>query len=585
MSSRLQIGLVAAALVAMVGSLAPVEASAQAAGRYRVMVTNLSPQDARDNFGKDLAKELRKLINQLPTHMPVEEKEIKNAAKRFDMDMKELNCITSLQLATQIQAELVMCGTYTEDRDAKTVSLQGLQFAAPGGVSFAIEDKTWGEKEYDQAAMEIFSSFEGYVEQLRYATFCGQDYESKQFAEAEPRCRQAIEMNPEDSQTRYILARVLMELDRNEEAYGELQTVIEKDPLHEGALQTAGYVAATINRPDEARGYYNTYLQLNPGNANVRMTVAYDLATAGDAEGAMILIEEGFELDPENVDMRLMHAAFAVNAAAAAKQGYEPTDEAPLPPTAVEYYEKALESYGAAYEVNGAEMEASALRNMIVSNMELGRFDAAKTMAEAVLETHGEEASIWSTYAELLVRMQDTDGAVAALDRVAELQPDYPNLRARQGRMLIGIDGREEEAVEYLREAVASGEQTSDAMGNLIFATGHTKGSGAQPKNWGYAIRMFEIAKTFELSERTQGQVDFWHAYSLYNLALEQQKPGTLESARATLPRFQTALRLFQSPSVAGYASSQPSITLQQFLDASQTYIEIQEAIIQRGSR
>jgi hypothetical protein len=44
---------------------------------------------------------------------------------------------------------------------------------------------------------------------------------------------------------------------------------------------------------------------------------------------------------------------------------------------------------------------------------------------------------------------------------------------------------------------------------------------------------------------------------------------------------FQEARRLFQGAS--SYAASQPSINLQQFLDAVTQYVEIQEAIIKRG--
>jgi hypothetical protein len=62
---------------------------------------------------------------------------------------------------------------------------------------------------------------------------------------------------------------------------------------------------------------------------------------------------------------------------------------------------------------------------------------------------------------------------------------------------------------------------------------------------------------------------------------VKEQEPQTLQTAQATLPKFQQALRLF---GLAGeYAASQPSITLEQFQNNTNTYIEIQEAIIKRG--
>ena len=582
MTSRLRFGVLGATALALVATpLLPQEASAQAASRFRVMVTNLMPAEgADDDFGKDLAKELRKLINELPTHQPVEEKEIKDEAKRFDMDMEDLNCIRSLQLASQIDAELVMCGTYTQDRDAKTVSLSGVQFAAPGGATFAIDDKVWGEKEHKEAAQEIFNAFGTYVDQLRVAQFCGDYFNSKSWDSAVEQCTRAIEMNPEDSQVRYIYARTLMELDRNEEAYEEVKQVIELDQLHEDALQTAGFLAITLDRRDEGRQFYNTYLQLNPGNAGVRMQIAYDMAQAGDPGGAMILIEEGLDIEADNVDLLTMHAGFAMAAAGDAREGM-PQDE-PLPDEARELYEKAMGSYDAVYAVKGSEMDGAQLRNMIAVRNDLNQVDEAVAMAERALETHDSEAAIWSAYADVLKKSERVDDAISALDRVRELDAEYPNVAVRQGNWLLEA-GRVDDALSYLRTAVQNSEQSPDVVARILLANGYA--NGVTPKNWPYAIRMIEMGKTFELSDGVAGELDFWHGFSLYNQGREAEQPQTLQSAQATLPQFQLAARLFALPRVAAYADTQPSIVLQQFRDATQQYIEIQEAIIQRGSR
>lgn len=580
MISRLRYGVVGAAIAALLASpLFPAEASAQAASRYRVMVTDLVPTgNANDDFGKDLAEELRDLINELPTHQPVDRDEIEDGADDFDLDMDELNCIRSLQLATQINAQLVMCGEYTEDKQAKTFSLSGVQFAAPGGATFAIEDKTWGERQYGEAAQEIFDAFGTYVDQLRVAQFCGEYYNSKTWDSAEEQCTRAIEMNPEDAQVRYIYSRVLMELDRNEEAYQEVQQVIELDQLHEDALMTAGFLATTLGRNDEGRDYYNTYLQLNPGNAGVRMNIAYEMAQAGDPEGAMILIEEGLDIEGDNTDLLLMHAGFATNAAASRKAEAGQTET--LPPEIAELYRKALGSYETAYEVQGAEMEANHLRNMVAGYMELGQLQEAVSMAERALQTHDQAAPLWSIYADVLKRAERLDDAIAALDAVRERDAAYPNIAARQGNWLLEAE-REEDALAYLQRAVENGEQTADAIARLLFATGHR--NGVTNRDWAYAIRLIEMGKTFDTSEAVAGELDFWHGYSLYNQGMEQQQPETVQAAQAALPKFQQAQTLFQLPRVSAYADTQPSINLQQFLDATAQYIEIQEAIIQRG--
>ncbi|MGI9626883.1 MAG: tetratricopeptide repeat protein [Longimicrobiales bacterium] len=586
MTRRLRFGVLGAATAALLAlTFAPTEAFAQSA-RFRVMVTNLSPADgANDDFGKDLAKELRKLINELPTHQPVDEDEIKDGAKDNGLKMEELNCIRSQQLASLINAELVMCGDYTEDKQAKTFSLAGVQFAAPGGPSFAIEDKTWGEKQPKEAALEIFQSFETYIDQLRVASFCGDYFESKQWEQAEEQCSRAMALNPSDPQVRYIYGHVLMEKEELAPAYEQMTGVIELDPLHEGALQTAGYLAIQLDMREEGRKHYDTYLQLNPGNAGVRMQIAYDMGQAGDAEGATLLIEDGLDLEGDNTDLLMMHARLAMSAAAQKRQEI-PDTEAGISPEATALYEKALGSYGGAYEIRGAEMEAADLRNMVAAYNELGQITEAMTLAEQAVQTHSEEAGLWSSYADVLKKSDRLDDAIVALDRVREIDPAYPNTAARQGNWLLEAE-REDEALAYLQTAVENGEQSADAMARLLFAAGHRKGIAppADQRDYSYAVRMIEMGKTFEISEGQAGELDFWHAYALYSHGIQQEEPQTLQSAQTTLPKFQTANRLFNLARVAGYAETQPSINIQQFRDATLQYMEIQEAIIARGSR
>lgn len=581
MRSWLRIGIVATgALVLLLGPLLPAPASAQVSERFRVMVTNLMPlNDANDDFGKDLAKELRDLINQFGTHQPIDEKEIRDAADRFDLDMEDLDCVRSQQLAGQINANVVFCGTYTEDKDADTFSLQGIQFAAPGGPSFMIEDKTWHKDDHEVAAQEIAGAFETYIDQLRAAQFCGDYYQSKDWEGAERTCTSALEMNPDNSQVRFVYANVLFQTERLEEAYRETLQVIEADPLHEGALQLAGYVAANLDRNDEAREHYSAYLALNPGDAIIRMQIAYDLAQAGDVEGAMLLTEEGLEIEPDNVELLLRHAAFATRAAQDITAGAEPGG--PLPLEAAELYRKAISSYEVVYGVQGDEMEVGHVLTMIAGYTELEQLQDAIDMAARALETHGDDASLWSRYADVLKRAERVEEAIAALNEVEARDPGFANVKARQGSWMLET-GQEDEALRFLQEAVEKGEQTADAMAILLLANAHSK--GVVPKDWGHALRVIGHAKSFEneVSEGTRGQLDFWHGFSLFNQALEQERPQTLETAQLTLPKFQQAARFFVLPRVAAYAEAN-AIGLQQFRDATQQYIEIQEAIIQRG--
>lgn len=583
MRSWLRIGTVGAGVLAMLGSpLLAERASAQATERLRVLVTRLEPiDDADKDFGRDLAEELRDLINQLPTHQPVDEDEVEDAAKRYDLEYEELNCIQALQLAGQIRASLVFCGAVTENEDERTFSLSNVQFAAPGGVSFGIEDKTWGRDDSELAAQDIARSFDDFVTQSRHATFCGEDFESQNWEGAMTNCTQALEMNPGDTRVRFVYANVLHGMERLEEAYAETERVMEEDPLHEAALQLAGYLAAQLGDDDTARQHYENYLQLNPGNAQVRMRVAYELAQAGDPEGAMLLIEGGLELESDNVDLLLQHAGFATAAAQELVAAAEPG--APLSIEAAGFYQKAQASFQAAYEVRGVEMEVAHLRQMIATFSQLEQIAEAVEITERILETHADEAQFWSDYANILRKADRVDEAIVALNEGVARDPDMANVKVRQGTWLVEL-GREEEALPYLEEAVENGERTGDEAARIFFAQGVNGGINANPPDLAYGLRLILLAKTFEgeLSEGQAAEIDFWHGYALYQQATEEETPQTLQTAQRTLPKFQQAARLFALPRVGAYAQ-QRDINVQQFRDATQQYIEIQEAIIQRG--
>ena len=208
MRSWLRIGILGAgALAVMLGPLWTVPASGQVAERRKVMVTNLVPRNgANDDFGKDLAKELRDLINDLGTHQAVEEKEIRNAAKKYDLDMDELDCIRSLQLSGQLRANIVFCGEYTEDKRAKTFTLTGIQFAHSSSAPLEIPDKTWPKDQEKAAAQEIAQLFGQFIERLRDAVNCGDYYNTGEWESAERNCKDVLAQAPDDSQVRLILA-------------------------------------------------------------------------------------------------------------------------------------------------------------------------------------------------------------------------------------------------------------------------------------------------------------------------------------------------------------------------------------------
>jgi len=569
----------AGALTLLFAILSPARASGQVSERFNVLVTNLVPLNgADDDFGKDLGKVLRRLIGDLATHRAVEEKDVRAVLKQHDLKMEDLNCAVSLQLATHGLARIVFCGSYTENRQDRTFSLTGVQFASPGSSPLRVPDKTWHRQEVDAAAQDIAASFEAYVTQLRNAQFCADFYTSRDYDSAERTCRMALRIAPDDPQVLLVLAQLLRQTDRLDEAYGEVRRVLELDPLNETALQLAGFLATSLGRDaEEARGYYDKFLQLKPGNVPVRLKIAYELAQAGDPEGAMLFVEEGLAIESDNTDLLEQHASFAIEAGRRLQEEGEP-----LSPEAAELFRKGSESYGRAYDANGSEMAVSHLYQMMAALVRLDHLDRALAVVGDILETHGQEARMWVIKGDILKKLDRLEEALTALDAAEERDPVYPNIRAKRGQWFLEA-GREEEALPVLKEAVDRGEQPADVIASMLFGAAVRKGIDVD--DWDYALKMIAMAKAFEpqLSEARRGQLDFYRAYALYSQAVAQQEPQNRQSAELTLPKFQEVARLLALPHVAGYGGEKQSGLFKQLTVNNQEYIKIQEAVLQIG--
>ena len=571
---RLTLSLVFTALV-----VGPATLIAQNQGRFNVLIPYFEPLGgADDDFGKDASEELRDLINTLVTHQPVEEDDIKDEAKRFDLKIEDLNCIRTRQLSAQMNSEVALCASYTENPDKSwTVNAE---FWAVDGESFVVSEITVGEKEEERAANHIFTEFDLYIQQIRAAAICGDYYASQQWDNALRNCDQALELNPNAIQTKFLRGNILNKQERFPEALEELDRVLGINGFHEEALQLAAYIATSEGQQDKGREYYGRYLELNPGNAAIRMRIAYEQAQAGDPVGAMDFIQVGLDVDAENVDLWEQYGGFAFKAANDAQQmaALSASEDAGITPEVQEYYRRAINAYEKVFEGKGAETPVGHMRSILAAYIQLEELDAAINFGRQALQTHGEEDVLWSFYGDALQRVGRLDEAIAALDRVRELNPAHPSASLRQGNWLIEA-GRIEDAVMVLKDAVASNPAQSEQAGRMVFNDAYQK--GYQQKEYVYAIAGMIMAKELPgLSEGMVSQLNFWHGFSIYQSAVVEQEPQTLGSAQSTLPKFRAAMELLGQ---SGDYPSTVNVNLTQVLENLTTYVEIQEAIILRG--
>ena len=193
---------------------------------------------------------------------------------------------------------------------------------------------------------------------------------------------------------------------------------------------------------------------------------------------------------------------------------------------------------------------------------------------------YGEDPALLSVYSTALQRMERIDDASRALDRIAAVDPEYPDLYARQAQLFIA-SGRRDDALPVMRQAVERGADPN-RMAQLLFADAYTKGLEGQNPNrdLDYGIAGMEMARSFDLGPEIQAQMDFWHGYGLYLKGVAVQEPNTLSSAQTSLALFERSLPLLRAG--ASYAPS-VGINPDQIIGNVDQYIEIQNAIIRRG--
>ena len=578
-TSRISTACLAALLAGTPTGVAAWDGTQQQLGRFRVLIPDLEALDDADrDFGEDVARELRALLSGMATHRAVERGDIEDELDALDLDMEDLDCLLTRQLASRMEAEVALCASYSE-RERDVFDVEAVFWDIAADESFGVSPTTGTDRDEETVARHIFGQFDRYTQHLRAVSNCESYAVSQQWEAALRLCDEALALNADAIGARYRRARILFEMERGSEALAELERVLARSPAHEAALELAGYVSATLGLREEGVGYYARYLQLSPGNAGVRMRVAYELAQAGDPAGAQELIREGLAADPENTDLWEQYGGYAFTIGESInREAAEIGDGGALAPDAIPYFRDAIDAYRRVYATRGAETPARHLVSIVVAHVRLGEYPLAVSIGSEAIEIHPQEAGLWSIYGDALRRSGRLDAALDALQRVSELDPGYPNLGLRRGSWLLEA-GRIMEAVEALRSVAATEPARADEAARLVLADAHA--NGVRQDEYEYATRWIVVAKSFaNVTEPTLHQLNFWHAYSVLQTAVAEQEPRTLETARSTLPKFQEVLALLDD---VGEYPATVSVSLQNMRSNVDVYIEIQEAIIRRG--
>jgi len=569
--------LVATGFVAVqpVGAQDPAPAQPNAS-RYRVLVPSLERKgEVRADFGKKVAEIVAKSIEKLPTHIPVESKEVKESLRKFKLKEEELDCIKSRQLAVQINAELVMCGQYEPAGSGYSVAAQFI--SAKTGETFEVS--SFQASDPAQAASHIYGSFENYVKQISLAAFCADYLASQQWPNALENCNQALAINP-NSQVALMgkgmaLYRMGMAADQSAvtdsakltESLGVYKKVLEINPVNQDAMRQAGVIAARLGQAEASRQYFRQYMELNPGDVGVRLAIASEASKNGDPEGALRIIEEGLKNDSTSVDLMTYAGHFAIQAAQKAAE----KDRAPFFTTAARYYTKVFEKQDTA-------TDAGILQNLVLAQVQLGNNDEAVNVGRRAVTARPKDAAVWVAYSTALQAAKRTNEALAALDTASAIDPKLPRLAVRRATALLSA-GRLEDAKGAFREAIANGADANEAA-QAVFVEGFEK---YRANSFDSALDYFALARDLATDAKTRGQTNFWTGMIHYQRGIAVAKPQTAKAARSALPMFQRALEYFQGGGVDTYASSTRGVNLSQTISAVRQYIDIQNTIIKQN--
>ena len=571
--------LLQAAGLALATVLVGSSAAMAQSDRARVLVVPLVAQPgAPPSFGEKIAKQVQNELKEFPTLTSVEEGEVKSALKQYKLDKDELSLIQWRQLASRLDASLIMYGTLRPAGGAKTYNVDVAFVDTRTGDSLPVPQFTVagdGRDEVKEASGQIVQALGSQVDFRRAVIFCQEYLAATQYDDAERNCAQALEINPTSIQALYLTGRVMIGREDWERACEYLRQVVERSPSNTEALQALAFCEVKRGNTEVAMAHYREFLNFNPGAEDVRLTVAYNLGQAEAYGEAIALLQEGIAEDSTSValvkylgDMALKKATASEDSGTETGSDGAVVDEAAAR-VAVDAYERLL-------VLVGDSIEVGTLKNTIAAYMAIDEIEAAIDFSDRALQQVPDSASLWSVRADALARADRFAEAVEAMDMVISLDPAYPNARLRRGMFKLR-EGDEAGAVSDFREAIAAGSDPNQ-IANQLLARGYQ--DYFQKGQYSGAIDLFTTGLEFATSTDMNRQLNFFvgAAHFQRGVALDESNSSEgCSSAQRALDSFQRVVPYMEQ------AGSYQSANKAQIVESTDVYIYRQQQIIRKA--
>ena len=576
--SRVSLSVAAVlALTVFAGPVRAQDAGSGSGGRARVLVAPLKTGPGINNsFGKKVSDEVRDGLEDFPTLVAVDKKQVDSELKRLKLDKDELGPIQWRQLASRMNAQVIMYGTVEPTSVGNAVNVAFID--AKTGDELSVPEFTVagdGNDQVRETASTIVTAFGEHVKYQQSVLYC-QDYlNASQYEDALRNCNEALTLNPSSLHAMYLRGRIYMGQEDWSSARTDLAVVVDENPAETLALQSLAYTEAQLGNTERATELYREYLNFSPDDADVRLKVAFDLAQAGGHEEAILLLEEGIARDSTNAELWEFLGTVSLNFGTASDDG---GSEASI--ANEDAVRKAVMAYEKTLELKGDDIDPEILTNVIAAYLELGDYESALAFNDRALEIKGEDASLWSQRADIYNRMDDYPEAIAAIDRVLELDPTYANALLRRGMYKLQM-GNPDAAIADFRLAVDEQGTDPNVVAGQMLARGHR--DYFQKGDYGQAIAMFETGTEFATDAEILEQLFFFTAYGYFQegVLIDQANEAAEDCApaRRALSRFQQVM-----PNLNRAGSVQPNAQ-QQLTESTDVYLYRQEQIIRKACK
>jgi Flp pilus assembly protein TadD len=227
--------------------------------------------------------------------------------------------------------------------------------------------------------------------------------EKRQFAEAVPAWRKAVELNPEDARAHNNLGAVLEETAKPEEALAEYRRSLELNDQSAQAHNNLGSILAQQGKLDDALAQFQKAVELNPDNGRAHSNLGGALSEKGRTAEALQHLRQGVALEPKFADGQNNLGAALALAGELDEAAQHMATAVELAPQSVEYrynYGRVLAAKGR-YAEAGAQFEQAAnlagmrepalLEMLAAMYAETGRYADAAAAARKAIDLANEQ--------------------------------------------------------------------------------------------------------------------------------------------------------------------------------------------------